>query len=232
LIATLAFVPIPSSYKQAMKHKCWQDAIETELLALKEYQTWDIVPFPPSVKPLGSKFVFTIKLRSDGSIDQYKARLVVLGNKQQFGLEYEETFAPVAKMTIVRNIIVIAASESWQTHQVDVKTVFLHGDLNEEVYIKLPTSMPSPLSNTICKPKHYLYGLKQAPRVRFEKFSTILLGFSFIQSSYDPSLFLQRTSKGIVILLVYVDDIIVTGSDQDITTIKQLLHRTFHMKDL
>ena len=93
--------------------------------------------------------------------------------------------------------------------------------------------MPSPLPNTVCKLKCSLYGLKQAPRVWFEKFSTTLLGFSFIQSSYDPSLFLQRTSKGIVILLIYVDDIIATSSNQEaITTIKQLLHTTFHMKDL
>ena len=125
-----------------MEHKCWQDGIKTELLALEENQTWDIVPSPLSVKPVGSKSVFTIKLRSDGSIDQYKARLVVLGNKQQFGLNYEDTFAPVAKMTTVRTIIAIAASESWQIHQLHVKNVFLHGDLNEEVYIKLPIVCP------------------------------------------------------------------------------------------
>ena len=99
MTATLACVPIPSSYKQAMEHKCWQEAIEAELLALEENQTWDIVPCPPSVKPLGSKFVFNIKIRSNGSIDRYKARLVVLGNKQEFGLDYEETFASVAKMS-------------------------------------------------------------------------------------------------------------------------------------
>ena len=136
-------------------------------------------------------------------------------------------------MTTVRTIISIFASETWQIHQLDVKNAFFHGDLKEEVYIKLPTGMSSPLPNNVCKLKRSLYGLKQAPRVWFEKFSTTLLGFSFIQSSYDPSLFLQRTSKGIVILLVYVDDIIVPVSDQEaITTIKQLLHTTFHMKDL
>ena len=116
MTATLAHVPIPSSYKQAMEHKCWQEAIEAELLALEENQTWDVVSCPPSVKPLGSKFVFNIKVRSDGSIERYKARLVVLGNKQEFGLDYEETFEPVAKMTTVRTILAIAASESWQIH--------------------------------------------------------------------------------------------------------------------
>jgi transposase InsO family protein len=233
LTATLSSVPIPSSYKQAMEHGCWQTAIENELLALEENQTWDIVPCPPSVKPLGSKFVFSIKLRSDGSIDRYKARLVVLGNKQEYGLDYDETFAPVAKMTSVRTILALAASQSWPLHQMDVKNAFLHGDLKEEVYMKLPNGMPTSSSNTVCKLKRSLYGLKQAPRVWFEKFRSTLLGFSFIQSQYDPSLFLQRTAKGIVVLLVYVDDIVVTGSDQKgISKIRELLHSSFHMKEL
>jgi len=126
-----------------MEHKYWQEAIKVELMALEENLTREVVPCPPSVKPLGSKFVFNIKICSDGSINRYKARLVVLGNKQECGLDYEETFAPMAKMTTVRTIFAIVASESWQIHQLDVKNVFLHGDLKEEVYIKLPTSMPS-----------------------------------------------------------------------------------------
>ncbi|WVZ03717.1 hypothetical protein V8G54_024523 [Vigna mungo] len=216
-----------------MKNECWQKAIESELLALEENQTWDIVPCPPSVKPLGSKFVFSIKLRSDGSIDRYKARLVVLGNKQEYGLDYDETFAPVAKMTTVRTILALAASKSWPLHQMDVKNAFLHGDLKEEVYITLPGGMSTLSPNTVCKLKRSLYGLKQAPRVWFEKFRSTLLGFSFNQSQYDPSVFLQRTPKGIVILLVYVDDIVVTGSDQDVIyRIKQMLHSNFHMKEL
>ena len=233
MTASLSSIPIPSSYSQAMKNACWQKAIETELLALEENQTWDIVPCPTSVKPLSSKFVFSIKLRSDGSIDRYKARLVVLGNKQQYGLDYDETFAPVAKMTTVRTILALAASQSWPLHQMDVKNAFLHGDLKEEVYIKLPNGMPTPSPNTVCKLKRSLYGLKQAPRVWFEKFRSTLLVFEFTQSQYDPSLFLQRTPKGIVVLLVYVDDIVVTGSDQDaVSRIKNQLHSTFQMKDL
>lgn len=233
LTATVSSIPIPSSYKQAMEHECWRRAIETELLALAENQTWDVVPCPPSVKPLGSKFVFSIKLRSDGSIERHKARLVVLGNKQEYGLDYDETFAPVAKMTTVRTILALAASQSWSLHQMDVKNAFLHGDLKEEVYMKLPYGMPTSSPNDVCKLKRSLYGLKQAPRVWFEKFRSTLLGFSFTQSQYDSSLFLQRTSKGIVVLLVYVDDIVITGSDMEaISKLQNLLHSTFHMKDL
>ena len=115
----------------------------------------------------------------------------------------------------------------------DVWNAFLHGDLKEEVYLKLPSGMPTSSQNDVCKLKRPLYGLKQAPRVWFEKFWSTLLGFSFTQSQYDSSLFLQKTSAGIVILLVYVDDIIITGSDLEaIAAVKTLLNSTFHMKDL
>ncbi|RVW98450.1 Retrovirus-related Pol polyprotein from transposon RE1 [Vitis vinifera] len=141
LIATLSTISIPSCYKQAMEHECWQNAMQAELQALEENHTWDIVPCPPIVKPIGSKWVFSVKLRSDGSLDRYKARLVALGNKQEYGVDYEETFAPVAKMTTIRTILAIAASQSWQLHQMDAKNVFFHGDLQEEIYTKLPSSM-------------------------------------------------------------------------------------------
>ncbi|BFG20903.1 hypothetical protein CerSpe_071770 [Prunus speciosa] len=231
--ATLSSISLPSSYKQAMEHECWRKAIETELLALEENQTWDVVQCPSTVKPLGSKFVFSIKLRSDGSIDRYKARLVALGNKQEYGLDYDETFAPVAKMTTVRTILALAASQSWPLRQMDVKNAFLHGDLKEDVYLKLPFGMPTSSPNDVCKLKRSLYGLKQAPRVWFEKFRSTLLSFSFTQSQYDSSLFLQRTPTGIVVLLVYVDDIVITGSDLEaISAVQTLLNSAFHMKDL
>lgn len=135
-------------------------------------------------------------------------------------------------MTTVRTILALAASQSWKLSQLDVKNAFLHGDLKEEVYITLPNGMPiSP--NHVCKLKRSLYGLKQAPRIWFEKFRSTLLGFSYTQSKYDSSLFLQKISNGIVVLLVYVDDILVTGSDiQAIDRLKNLLRSTFQMKDL
>ena len=129
LIATLSTISIPSCYKQAMEHECWQIAMQAELQALEENHTWDIVVCPPTVKPIGSKWVFSVKLRSNGSLDRYKARLVDLGNKQEYGVDYEETFSPIAKMTTVRTILAIAASQSWKLHQMDVKNAFLHSDL-------------------------------------------------------------------------------------------------------
>ncbi|RVW64121.1 Retrovirus-related Pol polyprotein from transposon RE1 [Vitis vinifera] len=92
-----------------MEHECWQNAMQAELQVLENY-TWDIVPCPPTVKPIGSKWVFSVKLRSDGFLDQYKARLIALGNKQECGVDYEETFAPVAKTTTIRTILAIVTS--------------------------------------------------------------------------------------------------------------------------
>ncbi|RVW88110.1 Retrovirus-related Pol polyprotein from transposon RE1 [Vitis vinifera] len=190
----------------AMEHECWKNAMQVELQALAENHTWDIVPCPPIVKPIGSKWVFSIKLRSDGSLDRYKARLVALGNKQEYEVDYEETCAPVAKMTTIRTILAITASQSWQLHQMDVKNVFLHGDLQEEIYMKLPSGMTNSSPHDVFLPT---------------------------QSQYDSSLFFHTSASSIVLLLVYVDDIIITSIDYGlITKLQQLLHTTFHMKDL
>ena len=128
----------------------------------------------------------------DQSIDTRPCWLFLEINKN-LALIMRRPFAPVIKMTIGRTILAIAASESWQVHQMDVKNAFLYGDLKAEVYIRFPTSMPSPLPNAVSKLKCSLYGLKQTLRIWFEKFHTTLLSFSFIQNKYDPSLFIQRS---------------------------------------
>ena len=179
LVATLSTISIPSCYKQAMEHECWQIVNQAELQALEENHTWDIVPCPPTVKPIGSKWVFSIKLHFDGSLDRYKARIVALGNKKEYGVDYEETFAPVSKMTTVRTILAIATSQSWRLHQMDVKNAFLHGDPQEEIYMKLPSGMITSSPHDVCKLSRSLYGLKKGPRAWFEKFRSTLLSFSF-----------------------------------------------------
>jgi hypothetical protein len=204
LQATLDTTSVPKSYSQASTQECWRQAMQDELQALQDNHTWDIVPCPPRVKLIGCKWVYTIKLRANGSIERHKARLVALGNRQEYGLDYEETFAPVAKMTIVRTIMAIAVSKGWSLSQMDVKNAFLHGDLKEEIFMSPPPGLFPSSSVEVCCLKRSLYGLKQAPRAWFEKFHTTLLDFSFTQSQYDSSLFLRKTALRIVLLLVYV----------------------------
>lgn len=231
--AILTNTTVPTSYSQAATQTCWITAMQEELQALQDNHSWDIVSCPASVKPIGCKWVYSIKLRSDGSLDRYKARLVALGNRQEYGIDYEETFAPVAKMTTVRLVLSIAASKGWFLRQMDVKNAFLHGDLKEDIYMTPPPGLFSTPSHDVCKLKRSLYGLKQAPRAWFEKFRNPLLSFSFVQSQYDSSLFLCKTDKGIVLLLVYVDDIVITGSDtQLMSQLQERLQGSFHMKDL
>ena len=166
-------------------------------------------------------------------MDRYKARLVALGHRQEYGINYEETFAPIAKMTTVRTILAIAALQGWSLQQFDVKNAFLHGDLKEEIYMMRPPSLFSSSTTEVYKLNRSLYGLKQAPRAWFEKFRSTLLQFKLVQSKYDSSLFLRKTATGIVLLLVYVDDIVIIGTDTLlITQLQQHLQDSFHMKDL
>jgi len=135
-------------------------------------------------------------------------------------------------MTTVRLIIAIAASKGWSLRQMDIKNAFLHGDLQEEIYMTPLPGFFSTASADVCKLNRSLYSLKQAPRAWFDKFRSTLLGFSFVQNQYDSSLFLCKTTKGIV-LLVYVDDIVIIGTDTAlIFQLQERLQSSFHMKDL
>ena len=127
LTAGLSNFDIPTCYSYAAKHDCWPQAMQEEISALEANHTWDIEPCPPTIVPLGCKWVYLVKVRYDGSLDRYKAWLVALGNNQEYGVNYEETFAPVAKMTTVRTILVLAASSDWPLHQMDVKKCFSSG---------------------------------------------------------------------------------------------------------
>lgn len=184
-------------------------------------------------KPIGCKWVFSMKLKADGSLDRYKVRLVALGNRQEYGIDYEETFTPIAKMTTIRTVLAIAASHSWPLYQFDVKNTFLHGDLKEEVYMRLSQENTGTSVGDIARLRRSLYGLKQAPRAWFEKFRDALLHLKFTQSASHPSMFLHRSSNGITVLLVYVDDIIISRTDSSmINHLQASLHESFHMKDL
>ena len=147
-------------------------------------------------------------------------------------IDYEETFALVAHISSVRALLAVVAASKWDLFKMDVKNAFLNGDLSEEVYMQSPLGL-SVESNKICRLQCALYGLKQAPRTWFAKFSSTIFYLGYITSHYDSALFLRRTDKGTILLLLYVDDMIITGDDlSGIQDLKDFLNQQFKMKDL
>ncbi|XP_026429328.1 uncharacterized protein LOC113325347 [Papaver somniferum] len=191
-----------------------------------------MVYLPPGKTIVGSHWVYKVKTKSDGTLKRCKSRVVAQGNTQQYGIDYEETFAPVARMTTIRTLLAVAAVRNWDLHQMDVKNAFLHGELQEEVYMRPPPGLVhSP--NQVCKLRKALHGLRQAPRAWFEKFSVAILQFGFRQSPYDSAMFFRRSVKGTLLLLLYVDDMVITGSDSEgKKSLKTHLNLCFQMKDL
>jgi hypothetical protein len=222
----------PTTYQEASGILEWQLAMIDELAALERTGTWDIVPLPSHVVLITCKWVFKVKTKSDGSIERYKARLVARGFQQTQGLDYDETFAPVAHMTTVRSLIAFAASSSWTISQMDVKNDFLNGDLHEEVYMHPPPGVNTPARH-VCRLRRALYGLKQAPRAWFQRFISVITAAGFSSSENDPALFVHVSSKGRTLLLLYVDDMLITGDNSDhISHVKKHLSKEFQMSDL
>ena len=206
-----------------------------EMDALYSNDTWELVALPPSKSPIGCRWVYTVKVGPDGQIDRLKARLVVKGYTQQYDSDYYDTFSPVAKIASVHLLLSMDAMHSWPIFQLDIKNVFLYGDLAEEVYMKQPPSFVAQgESGLVCKLRRSLYGLKQSPRAWFSRFSSVVQEFGMIRSAADHSVFYHHSSTGkCIYLIVYVDDIVITGNDQDgIQILKQHLFSHFQTKDL
>ena len=166
----------PPSYKIASKHPVCCEAMDAKFQALQRQQTWSLVRAPPHANLVGCKWVFKIKLHSDGTIAHYKARLVAKGFHQQAGLDYSETFSPVVKLATVRLVLAIAVCCNWPLKYLDVSNAFLHGHLKEEVYMQQPPGYIDAAHPTyVCKLHKSLYGLKQAPRAWFERFTFHLI---------------------------------------------------------
>jgi len=177
---------------------------------------WSIVSLPSGKKPVGCKWIFNLKHRADGTIDRYKARLVAKGYTQSFGIDYQETFALVAKMNNLRVLLSLAANFGWPLKQFDVKNTFLHGDLEEEVYMQLPPGFNCPQSSgKVCRLRKALYGLKQSPRAWFGRFTEAMKRIGYHQGNSDHTLFIKRKNERVTLLIIYVDDMIVTGDDAD-----------------
>jgi hypothetical protein len=213
---------------------------------MEEYQSimkndvWEIVPRPEGKSVVTSKWVYKIKHAIDGNIDKYKERFVARGFSQQEGEDYDEMFAPVVRYISIRAIISLAASMGWSLHQMDVKTAFLNGVIEEEVYIEQPQGFEVHLREThVCRLKKALYGLKQALRAWYGRIDSYLMRLGFSKSYADPNLYYKVVNDAPVILLLYVDDsyyymfdLFLTSAEPFIIQCKRELASEFDMKDL
>jgi hypothetical protein len=224
----------PVAFSDADKYVAWHDAMCDEIKALRYNHTWSLVSFHPSMNVVGSRWVYRIKRRVDGSIDHYKARLVARGFTQQEGIDYSETFSPVIKQVTVILVFSIAVSYNWKIHQLDIHNAFLNGVLTEEVYMKQPPGFVDPtLSSHVCRLHKSLYDLKQALRTWYTRLSDFLLSIGFFASKVDTSLFILSDGTNIFYLFVYVDNILLTGSNSVMLHhLVQLLSSEFKLHDL
>lgn len=223
----------PKNAKQALLLPQWQAAMQAEYDALMKNHTWSLVKLPSNRQAIGCKWVFRVKENPDGTINKYKARLVAKGFHQRQGFDFLETFSPVVKPVTVRVILTIAITHKWSIQQLDVNNAFLNGVLDEEVYMEQPQGFESADPTLVCKLHKALYGLKQAPRQWFERLQATLLSLGFKSSKCDPSLFTYRSHSDTINLLVYVDDIIITGNNSTLLqTIITRLNTAFSLKHL
>ncbi|KAH9764454.1 hypothetical protein KPL70_001531 [Citrus sinensis] len=222
----------PAFFAEAVRDPRWRKAMKSGLQALENNNTWTVVSLPPGKRAIGCKWVYWIKYNADGTVERYKACLVILGNKQVKGIDYTETCAPVAKLVIVQTFLVVAVARNWELYQIDVHDAFLHGELNEEVYMRLPPGSTSNESKMVCRLRKSLYGLKQAPHYWFAKLVATLKTYDFAQSSSDYSLFTLYRDSIHLLVLVYVDDIIVSENNSEaIRVFKMYLSDCFYIKD-
>ena len=192
----------------------WKSAMESEYNSLLENNTWDLVPPPENKNVIGSKWVYKVKRNADGSVERFKARLVAQGYSQSQGIDYVEVFAPVARYNSIRSLLAVANVCDWEIHQMDVKTAFLQGELEEEIYLKQPDGfIDKDRPDHVCKLKKSIYGLKQAARCWNNSIDGYLLANGYKKSTADPCIYIKSvvsTSGKIdfVIIAIYVDDMI------------------------
>ncbi|KAK9079958.1 hypothetical protein SSX86_001633 [Deinandra increscens subsp. villosa] len=226
--------PLPRNPIDALNNPDWKHAMLDEFRALIDNKTWVLVPRHYGMNIVHSMWVFRHKLKSDGTLERYKARLVCDGRSQTVGIDCGETFSPVVKPATIRTVLTLALNRNWPIHQLDVKNAFLHGDLSETVYMHQPVGFRHPkYPDHVCLLKKSLYGLKQAPRAWYKRFADYVLRMGFYNSKCDNSLFVYRRGNDTAYLLLYVDDIIlVTSSDTLRAKFMKLLASEFAMKDL
>ncbi|CAL1401782.1 unnamed protein product [Linum trigynum] len=232
---SLMAVVEPASYGEALIDPRLQAAMREEIQALYDNQTWVITDLLGGMKAIGCKWVFRVKYHPDGSVERFKVRLVANGYNQVYGIDYCDTFSPVAKLTSVKMLLAIASIQNWHLHHMDVNNAYLNDDLDEVVYMELPPRLKekTELRGKVCRLKKFLYGLKHASRMWYAKLTKTLLAHGFKQSNDDCSIFLSTVENSLVVIIVYVEDIVI-GSIclKAVEAVKRMLKFVFKMKDL
>lgn len=228
------FFAEPASYRPALEDSHWRAAMEDEHSALIHNGTWTLVPWPPSQNVIGSRWLFKVKHKADGSVNKFKARLVAQGFTQRYGVDYFDTYSPVVKPVTVRLVLAIALSQNWSVRQLNISNAFLHGVLEETVYMHQPPGFEDPQHpDYVCKLHKSIYGLKQSPRAWYSRLSDRLHQLGFTAATSDTSLFVFCQNGITIYMLVYVDDIIIVSFfSRASARLIHILGASFPVKDL
>ncbi|GKA37146.1 retrovirus-related pol polyprotein from transposon TNT 1-94 [Tanacetum coccineum] len=234
-IAMFSSLSEPTSYHEATQEECWKRAMNQEINSIERKNTWELCNLPLGATAIGVKWVFKTKLDKDGKIDKHKARLVVKGYAQKLGLDYSEVFALVAKWDTIRSIFALAAQRDMKVHQLDVKSAFLYGELEETVFVEQPQGyVVQGNEGKVYRLRKALYGLKQAPRAWYGRIENYFLKEGFEKCPYEPTLFVKLSKENVFLIVsIYVDDLIITGSTLDlIEQFKVSMKSEFEMSDM
>ena len=224
----------PMNYQEASMKKEWKDAMNMEMETIEKNNTWVLMDLPPGHKPIGLKWVFKLKKDSEGNVVKHKARLVAKGYVQRKGIDYNEVFAPVARLETIRLLLALSAKEGWEVHHLDVKSAFLNGELLEEVYVMQPEGFEKKgEERKVYRLLKALYGLRQAPRAWNARLDKCLRDLGFRKCQHEQAVYTKCQNGNVVIIGVYVDDLLVAGSDQEeIELFKKKMNEQFEMNNL
>jgi hypothetical protein len=223
----------PQNFAQAVDHQVWRDAMVEEYDSIVRNDVWDVVPRPVGKLVVTSRLLYKIKIAADGSVEKHKACFVARGFSHIEGVDYDETFTQVVRYTSIKIIISITVDMGWRIHKMDVKTTFLNGFIEEEVYMKQPQGFEVSDNEThVFILRKALYGLKQAPRSWYSWIDTYFLQMGFKKSDVDPNLYFIIRGEYTLILILYMDDLFITRAEDLIAECKLGLASEFEMSDI
>ena len=227
----------PTTYEEAMSRpdaRLWREAMQAEVNSLTVAGTYDVVPLPKGWHAIGGKWVFRTKRGPSGEIVKYKARWVAQGFAQKYGIDYHETFAPVARFDSIRALLALVAHHDWELHQMDVRSAYLNGDLEEELYMKQPTGfVQQGTEGMVCRLNKSLYGLKQAGRTWNKRIDIELKAHGFVPIDADPCVYAYKRGSVVLIISLYVDDLLLASDNlEELNKVKSELQTCFDMEDM